>query len=389
MARPGGEPTEQPTPRRLAEARRRGEVAISRDLAGAVGLTAFVVALAATAGTSAGQVVGLMRRVAGAIAAPNDGAVVREGAGSAALDVALGALVAPLAAAVAAAALAGALQTRGLFAWKAVGPDLGRLSLAKGLGRVFGAAGIVEVLKGLIKVSLVALVAVAMVAPIASELPWLTGMGGRGVLATFGVLSRRMAFGLSLVLLLLGVLDWLLVARRHRRDLMMTREEVRREHKETEGDPHHRAERQRLHRELAEQRMLDDVRKASFVVVNPEHLAVAVRYDTDSSGAPIVVAKGERHLAQRIREVARESGVPIYRDVTLARALGQVAEGDEIPEDLYEAVAEVLRVLWQLEQNHPLRASGIEGAPAQSSSPAAPSSPQARAGVPTEFWKRA
>jgi flagellar biosynthesis protein FlhB len=361
-----------------------------------------VVTLAATAGSSAGALVGVMRRVARAVASPTDGAVVRAVAGSAALDVALGALVAPLAAAVATAALAGALQTRGLFAWRAVGPDFGRLSLAKGLGRVFGAAGAIEVVKGLVKVALVATVAVALVAPIAPELPWLTGMGGRGVLVAFGVLSRRTAFGLALALLVLGALDWLLVARRHRRDLMMTREEIKREHKETEGDPHHRAERQRLHRELAEQRMLDDVRKASFVVVNPEHLAVAVRYDTDASGAPIVVAKGERHFAQRIREVAREAGVPVYRDVTLARALGQVAEGDEIPEDLYEAVAEVLRVLWQLEQNHRPMGFGSEGPPAPAlpsalapradagvaSGAASPASPSSSS-VPAEFWKRA
>lgn len=401
MARPGGEPTEQPTPRRLAEARRRGEVAISRDLAAAVALLAFVLALGTIAATTTGEMVALMRWVARDVGSPLDPAVARAAAGSAGLDVAIGALAAPLAAALAAAVIASALQTRGLFSWGAVAPDFGRLSLARGLGRVFGAAGALEVLKGLVKVTLVALVAVAMVAPVARELPWLTGMGGHAVLGTFGVLLRRMAFGLSLALLALGALDWLLVARRHRRDLMMTREEIRREHKEAEGDPHHRAERQRLHRELAEQRMLDDVRKASFVVINPEHLAVAVRYDIESSGAPVVVAKGERHLAQRIREVAREAGVPVYRDVTLARALGQVAEGNEIPEDLYEAVAEVLRVLWQLERNHDLPASDGErlrspqvpvqpGAVAPLASPgASPTTPRSPPQVPAGFWKRA
>ena len=124
----------------------------------------------------------------------------------------------------------------------------------------------------------------------------------------------------------------------------MTREEVRREHKESEGDPSHRAERQRLHRELLEQRMVAEVRKADFVVVNPDHIAVALRYDRDGEAAPVVVARGERLLAERIKQVAREAGVPIFRDVTLARSLRDLPEGAEIPAALYEAVAEILRV---------------------------------------------
>ena len=107
----------------------------------------------------------------------------------------------------------------------------------------------------------------------------------------------------------------------------MTREEVKREYKESEGDPSHRAERQRLHRELMEQRMVAEVRKADFVVVNPDHIAVALRYDRDGEAAPVVVARGERLLAERIKQVAREAGVPIFRDVTLARSLRDLAEG--------------------------------------------------------------
>src|SRR5205814_4053974 len=122
--------------------------------------------------------------------------------------------------------------------------------------------------------------------------------------------------------------------------------EVRRDTRETEGDPRHKAERQRLHRALAEQRMLEDVRKADFVVVNPDHLAIALRYDRDGEAAPVVVARGERLLAERIKEVAREAGVPIFRDVTLAHSLRALEQGDQIPEALYEAVAETLRVVY-------------------------------------------
>jgi flagellar biosynthetic protein FlhB len=99
-----------------------------------------------------------------------------------------------------------------------------------------------------------------------------------------------------------------------------------------------------------EQRMVADVRKADFVVVNPDHIAVALRYDRETQAAPVVVAKGERLLAEQIKQVAREAGVPIFRDVSLARALRDVQEGDEIPEALYEAVAEIVRTVLALNQ---------------------------------------
>jgi flagellar biosynthetic protein FlhB len=149
-----------------------------------------------------------------------------------------------------------------------------------------------------------------------------------------------------MVVAAIGFGDFLWQRHSHMKEMRMTREEVKREHKEQEGDPHHKHERMRLHKELLQQRMINAVRKADFVVVNPDHIAVAIRYEKDSQEAPLVVAKGERILAEKIKEVAREAGVPIFRDVNLARALRDVEEGDEIPEALYEAVAEILRVVY-------------------------------------------
>jgi type III secretion system FlhB-like substrate exporter len=174
---------------------------------------------------------------------------------------------------------------------------------------------------------------------------------------------------LAVALLAMGAADYLWQRHRHRRDLRMTREEVKREMRDSEGDPRHKAERQRLHRALLEQRMLAEVRKADFVVVNPDHIAVALRYDRDSQGAPVVVAKGERLLAQKIKDVAREARVPIFHDVTLARSLRDVVEGDEIPEALYEAVAEILRVVQGMAGD----AGGAVAAPAEPPGPAASS----------------
>jgi len=143
------------------------------------------------------------------------------------------------------------------------------------------------------------------------------------------------------------VLDVLYQRWRFRQDQKMTKDEVKREHKESEGDPHSRQERERLHREILSQATLDQVRKADVLVVNPTHLAIALKYDEESDQeAPEVLVKGQDELARRMIDAAREAGVPVLRDLPLAHALWELEEGDEIPETLYEAVAAVLRAAW-------------------------------------------
>lgn len=345
MAR-SGEPTLEPTPKRLEEARRRGEVAQSRDLSSAAAMTAAIVALAATGPALTARLITLYR---GALAAAPRGGAPGP-ALAAGLDVFSRGLALPLAAAMLAAAGAGLLQTRGLLAVEALRPDLSRLSPAAGLRRAFGGQAALQVGKGLLKVALVGAIAWVTVRPVLAGVTALAGAAAPRLLAATGALGSRLAERVALVALVLGIADYLLVRRRHLKGLRMTRQEVRREAKDAEGDPSHRAERQRLHREILEQRMVAEVRKADFVVVNPDHIAVALRYDRDGDGAPVVVACGERLVAERIKEVARQAGVPIFRDVTLARSLRDLPEGGEIPAALYEAVAEVLRVVYAMNE---------------------------------------
>jgi type III secretion protein U len=243
----------------------------------------------------------------------------------------------------------GLAQTRGLVL-APVRVDLGRLASAEPWRRLFDGRAALAVGQGLLKVALVGAVAALALRPVAGAIVTLTGAPAARLLATLGGLSARLAVRLAAAGLALGAVDALFVARRHRRGLRMTRDEIKREHKESEGDPAHRGERQRLHREILEQRMIEEVRKADFVVVNPEHIAVALRYDPEGDAAPVVVAKGERLVAERIKQIAREAGVPIFRDVGLARSLAELAEGGEIPAALYEAVAEILRVVQSLDQ---------------------------------------
>lgn len=345
MARQGaGEPTEEPTAKRREDARRKGQVAISRDLSGAFGLAAAFGALAIVAPSLvAGLLVYLRETLAGA---------ARGGAPGPALQAAMTnagrALAAPIGAALAMGLTVGLIQTRGLLVLEPLRPDFGRLMSASSLTRLFGGQALTEMAKGLAKVALVAAIAWATVRPLVPSMTALVGAPPGRALAAFGEIAGRLGLRVVLALLLVGIVDYLLVWSRHNKELRMTREEVKREHKESEGDPLHRAQRQRLHRDLMEQRMVADVRRADFVVVNPDHIAVAVRYDRETQDAPVVVAKGERLLADQIKQVAREAGVPIFRDVSLARALRDVQEGDEIPEALYEAVAEILRTLQRL-----------------------------------------
>ena len=367
-----------PTPRRLEEARRRGEVAFSRDLTSAAAMAAAIVALVMQGPALTARLFGYFREAfAAAPASGNATAALATGVG-----VLARALAAPLLAALVLALAAGALQTGGLLAF--VRADLARLSPAAGLKRVFGGQAAWQVGKGLVKVAIVAVLAWITVRPVLGGVLALAGTPVPRMATALGLLAAQLAERVTVAALALGVADYLWTRRGHMQGMRMTREEVKREHKESEGDPSHRAERQRLHRELTEQRMLADVRKADFVVVNPDHIAVALRYDRDGDAAPVVVASGERLLAERIRQAAREAGVPIFRDVTLARSLRDLPEGQEIPAALYEAVAEILRTVY---------ATGEAGGPAPPAGTATASA--SAAGTATRVdrasagWKRA
>lgn len=332
-----GNRTEQPTPRRVREARRRGEIAVSRELSGALSLLAGLAALAATArSTGRALAAGLH---AGLAEAAGPGAEPWPALVRALALLALAALPACGAAALG-AAVAGSLQARGLFSLEAVRFRLDRLHLGKGLARLASAERLLATALGLLKVAAVLLVAwkvVADAAPAAAATP---GLDSSAVLRLTSVLALRVALSLAALLVAFGVLDLGLARRRHRKGLMMTREDVARERREDEGDPRLKAERRRLHRALA---TAVPVHRSTCLVVNPTHIAVALHHAKHDENAPVVVAKGVGEAAARLRGEARRAGVPVIRDVALARALFRLAEvGEEIPEELYEAAAAIL-----------------------------------------------
>ena len=175
-----------------------------------------------------------------------------------------------------------------------------------------------------------------------AQIVHLGGAGASRILMTIGEMGKILELRLAVATVVLGGVDHGLRIHHHRKLLRMSRDEVRREHKESEGEPAHKAERQRLHGEILQQHALAEVANADLVVVEPDVIAVAVRYDREGQSAPVVSVKGERRVAQRIEEGARTSKVPIVEDGLLARALLGVEAGGEIPDVLYESVAELL-----------------------------------------------
>ncbi|BDG04358.1 EscU/YscU/HrcU family type III secretion system export apparatus switch protein [Anaeromyxobacter oryzae] len=339
-----GNRTEEPTPRRLREARRRGDVGGSRELTGAAALAGGLLALAAAGPAIAS---GLAARLRGALAGAVSGGA---DPGAALRDAALAVLALSLpacAGALAAATLAGGLQSGWNLSLEALRPRLDRIDPARGLRRLFSGAQLAAAGLGVVKAAALGAVAWSWARtawPSLAALPRLDAPVLWRILPLLGGLGARLAAAAAL----LGLADLALARRRHRRGLRMTREEVRREHRDDEGDPTHRAERRRRHRALLD---AGPVSRATVVVVNPTHVAVALRHDRAVDDAPHVVAKGTGREAARIRSAARRAGVPIVRDVALARALHRLAEvGDEIPEELYEAAAVVLAHLYGLEE---------------------------------------
>ncbi|MFH2010101.1 MAG: EscU/YscU/HrcU family type III secretion system export apparatus switch protein [bacterium] len=334
--------TERPTPKRLREARARGEVARSPELSGVAGFAAAAVTLLTTGAAGAAVLAGFVRD--SLAAAPG----LPDSAGFAALERGLTVVAVTagpvLLAALVAATLVGGLQVGLRFTAKPLALQLGRLSPWVGLGRRAreGATDLARV--GIFLGALLIVVGWTL-AEAAGPLLRLTGAGPAVIAAELLRQATTLAWRGGLVLLAAAAADYGVRWLRLRRDLMMTRAEVRREQRDTEGDPHRKAERARLHVEALRHHRIEQVLTADLVVTGPPHMAVALRYDARRHGAPQVLARGSRLVAERIKQLARKGGVPLVHDAGLTRALWPLRSGDEIPEALYDSVAELWRVI--------------------------------------------
>jgi len=348
--------TEEATPQRLREAREKGQVALSTEAVSAMSLIAVAGSLLILGGFLA-QAVGAM--VASSIeGVGSKGLLTLESDSAAALitDSIRGVssefflVILP---ALAVAALVGYGQAGLQFAPKAVSMDPSKLNPAKGVTRLFSARSVVRATMALAKV-LVVMATIGVLAWLqAPKVSALAGAELGPAMQMVGAILVRCVAGALIAILALGLIDLVFQRNQHSKDLRMTREEVKQEMKNTEGDPHLKARVRQIQRDVASRRMMADVPSATVVVTNPTHYAVALQYDRDSAegGAPKVVAKGVDAVAQRIKKVAADAGVTLFEDRPLARALHARTEiGDEVPADLFEAVAAVLAYVYRVDR---------------------------------------
>ena len=336
--------TEAATPRRLQKAREEGQVPVSRELTGFAGLAAVTLALVMVA---PGAMHEMARRLSVFLARTHElapGVSAFRLAGLAWLSGAAPFVLAAMFAGVAVVLV----QTRFLLSGKALRVDFKRISPGAGLKRLLGPESLVEAVKSVAKVAVIGIVLWRVML---ADLPML-------LLAPFGdpsqLLTRAAGPVLHVMLVVLAaqaviaVLDFAWVMLRHVRELRMSRHDIQEEQKETEGDPRVKARLRQIRSIRARRRMLAAVPKATVVITNPTHYAVALAYDRAKHAAPRVVAKGVDSLAARIREAAEANHVPVVANPPLARALYRVEMDADIPAEHYQAVAEIIAYVWRL-----------------------------------------
>ncbi|MFD1721194.1 EscU/YscU/HrcU family type III secretion system export apparatus switch protein [Amnibacterium endophyticum] len=343
---PSGERTEQATPKRMEEARKEGRLQSSRDMAGWMSMAAAALTLPIVVGAGSKATTDLVLGLRAVILDPT--AERAQDTFTAAFAVIPG-VVAPLLAASVVGAIAGSLASGGIRT-KKLKAKFEQFDVVKGAGRLVGKQALWEGAKALLKTGVVG---IALWAAIQGALPLLAASGALPVSAVVDAASGVVGTILQAAIvagIALGAVDVLVVVQRNRKHTMMTRQEVKDEAKSTEGDPHIRQQRRSRQIAMSRNRMMAAIGGADVVMLNPTHVAVALKYEPGKA-APRVIAKGAGEVAARIREKASEHRVPMVQDIPLARALYKACDvGQEIPEELYTQVARVLAFVMSLKR---------------------------------------
>ena len=341
------EKTEEPTQRKKEESRKKGQVAKSAELSSVfVILTAFV-ALKAAGSYMYGKIAGYMRYIFSELNVQGDFTIASVhllilNAGFVFMEIVLPILLAVL--------VVSFLQVGFNFAPELIMPQFSRINPLSGFGRIFSKRSVVELLKSLLKIIVVGYFIYRYLREEAMRIPSLMMAELSESFAVLAAIIYDLAFQIALVILVLAILDYGYQWWEHMQNLKMSKQEVKEEMKQTEGNPQIKGKIREKQRAMAMRRMMSEVPKADVVVTNPTHFAVAIKYETGME-APTVVAKGSDFIAQRIREIAKENDVIIVENKPLAQALFKTAEiGDLVPPELYKAVAEVLAYVYRLKR---------------------------------------
>jgi type III secretion protein U len=342
--------TEPPTPKRLREAREKGQVAKSRDLVSAL---LFIVIFAILIGTSDTYVrsLGSLMMLPGDLYTLPFIVAVRE-LGVAAINVTF-ALMLPMLGAVILTGIAGNVaQTGFLLAFKAMKPDLNKLNPGAQLKNMFSVKNLMEFVKSIVKITVLGVILYIIVRADLRDLLYSATSCGLGCVVVIGSkMLTQVAIYAGMVFVIVAAADYFLQYQQHIKGLRMSKDEVKREYKEMEGDPLIKGKRKQFHHEIMMEDTRQRVRKSSVLVTNPTEIAIAILYDEETP-LPMIIAKGEGFLAQRMIAIAKEEGIPIMQNIPLARSLHAEAPVDQyIPTSLIEPVAEVLRWLQTLQRS--------------------------------------
>ena len=346
----GQEKTEVPTEKKRRESREEGQVAFSKELSSAALLAGIVLTLVATSPIILDAMRQLMSQIFRDLAQRKELSIdIIFTLSGEILSIILPAF-APFAAVIIFAGIfASVLQVGVQITFKAISPKFNKISPLTGLKRLFSSQSLADFLKSMAKLIIVGFVGYLTYIDKITELNGLSVSTPESILIYNFTVVAEVAGKIVLALVAIAIFDYFYQRWHHEQQLMMTKQEVKDETKQTEGDPQLKARIRQIQREMSNARMMQEVPKADAVIVNPTHFSVAILYDRDVMSAPEVIAKGADHLALRMRTVARENNVPILERPELARDLyANVDIGDDIPERFYKAIAEILAFVYRL-----------------------------------------
>ncbi|WP_309646069.1 flagellar biosynthesis protein FlhB [Phenylobacterium sp.] len=340
--------TEEPTPGKLQKARDKGDVAKTPDLAMLASFAGAAAVLAIAGGWMSNN---LANELLPFIAHPHDMSV--EGGGG--VEIARHTMMASapiLFAVLVVAGLLGAggnlIQTGFMYSPEKLKPDWKKVSPLGGLKRMLGPEGLMQFFKSLVKIIMVGWVGYVVMKPYVAPMKDLAAMDPAAILPFTIEILRKLVFAVAGLMLVVAGFDWFWQRQRFMKKMMMTKEELKEEFKNSEGDPHIKAKRRQIQIQRSRRRMMAAVPGATMVIMNPTHFAVALKYEEGETAAPQCVAKGMDTIALKIRALAEEAGVPVIEDAPLARALYAAVELDDfIPPAHYEAVAKLIGFIMQ------------------------------------------
>jgi len=354
----GQEKSEEPTGKRLSDARRDGKVAQSNELNQIMGMTAAFVAIYFISPYLWRDLVVIIRKAFGEshhmLKDPATSHAFQDGFTSLLWALAPEIFLMLIIAAFFGAGT-GMIQTKFLWSNKSLAPKFKQLNPIQGLKRIFGAKNAFQTFKSIAKLAIILPIAYYAFLEIFPQLMGLMHIPLQQQLPFAGDAATTIYIRIAVLLLILAIIDWIWTTYKHKEDLKMSKQEVKDEQKATEGDEKTKKQIQQKGLQNAYRRMMEDIPSADVVVTNPTHIAVALSYSFEKGSAPKVVAKGKGYVAERIKRMAKENRIPVVERKPLARALFKAVEvGQEIPYELYAAVAELLSYVYRIKGKNPL-----------------------------------